>query len=208
MTVAEEMTVLISALEHYVYCPRQCALIHVEGIFTENVFTLQGRAIHEHADESLTTWEGTTRIERALPLWSDRLGLLGKADVVEFHADGRVVPIEYKRGRKRARRAVDVQLCAQALCLEEMLGVAVPAGQVFHHASHQSRAVAFTADVRAETEVVIADVRALLAAGCLPPPLAADARCPDCSLVEACQPALLGECRGADPHALFIIAEE
>ncbi|HOS44839.1 MAG TPA: Dna2/Cas4 domain-containing protein, partial [Armatimonadota bacterium] len=60
MTVAEEMTVLISALEHYVYCPRQCALIHVEGIFTENVFTLQGRAIHEHADESLTTWEGTT----------------------------------------------------------------------------------------------------------------------------------------------------
>jgi len=207
MDGADEAVVLISALEHYIYCPRQCALIHVEGVFDENVFTLQGRAIHEHADESLTTWEGTMRLERALPLWSARLGLLGKADVVEFHADGRVVPIEYKRGRKRARRAVDVQLCAQALCLEEMLGVVVPAGQVFHHASHQSRMVEFTADLRAETETAIADVRGLLAEGRLPPPRA-DAHCPDCSLVDACQPALLGACRMADSHALFTIAEE
>lgn len=206
MVITDEATVLISAIEHYAFCPRQCALIHVEGVFEENVLTLQGRAIHEHADESLTTWEEGVRVERALPLWSETLGLLGKADVVEFHPDGRVLPVEYKRGQKQVRRAVDMQLCAQALCLEEMLGVAVPVGQVFHHASHQSREVRFTQALREETVAVIAIVRALLADGQMPPPVD-DARCTDCSLYDACQPALLCELRKGDAQTLFHLEE-
>src|ERR671921_686889 len=121
----EEDIVLISALEHYSYCPRQCALIHVERVFDENVFTLRGRRAHERADAPNTTGENGVRIERALPLWSDELGLNGRADVVEFPADGGIVPVEYKHGPRRERKHDDLQLCAQALCLEEMLGARV-----------------------------------------------------------------------------------
>ena len=110
--------VLISAIEHYAYCPRQFGLIHLEQVYEENVFTLQGQALHERADEALTSCEEGKRVERALPLWSDRYGLLGKADVVEFYADGRVWPVEYKRGAPAAagqRRALHGLLAAGRL---------------------------------------------------------------------------------------------
>jgi len=185
----EDQIVLISALEHYSYCPRQCALIHVERIFDENVFTLRGRHAHERADQAHSALENGVRIERALPLWSDRLGLQGKGDVVEFHPDGRVIPVEYKNGPRRERRHDDVQLCAQALCLEEMLGVAVERGAVYSLQTHRRREVAFHDDLRDETQDLIAAVRAMQSsAGPLPPALN-DARCPRCSLLDACVPA-------------------
>ncbi len=185
----EDQTVLVSALEHYSYCPRQCALIHVERIFDENVFTLRGRYAHERADQAHSSLENRVRIERALPLWSERLGLQGKGDVVEFHPDGRVIPVEYKNGPRRERSHDDVQLCAQAFCLEEMLGVLVEQGAVYSLQTHRRRTVAFHEGLRNTTLDLIAQVRALQQnAGPLPPALN-DARCPRCSLLDACVPA-------------------
>jgi CRISPR-associated exonuclease Cas4 len=183
----EEALVPISALQHYAYCPRQCALIHVEQAWTENLYTLRGRRAHERVDAvSHTTREGV-RTERALPLFSDRLGLTGRADVVEFGADGTPYPVEHKVGPRKARGADEVQLCAQALCLEEMLGRAVPEGALYYAKSRRRRVVGFGAVLRAETERLVAVVRALLVHRRLPPPVA-DARCPRCSLIETCMP--------------------
>src|SRR5438552_3319316 len=113
--------IMISALEHYSYCPRQCALIHQEQTFSENLYTLRGRAVHEQVDEPEAVVEKGVRVERALPLWSNRLGLVGKADVVEFRGET-PYPVEYKHGPPREKEHDELQLCAQALCLEEMTG--------------------------------------------------------------------------------------
>lgn len=186
---ANDEAVLISALEHFSYCPRQCALIHVERVFDENVFTLRGRHAHERADQALTTVENGVRMERALPLWSDALGLQGRGDVVEFHPDGRVVPVEYKHGVRRERRHDDLQICAQALCLQEMLGVTVSVGAVYSLQTHRRREVCIDEALREETREAVAQVRAMLQdAGPLPPALN-DGRCPRCSLLDACVPA-------------------
>ncbi len=193
----EDRIVLISALEHYSYCPRQCALIHVERIFDENVFTLRGRHAHERVDEAHTAWENGVRIERALPLWSDRLGLQGKGDVVEFHPDGQVVPVEYKNGTRRERRHDDMQLCAQAFCLEEMLSVSVERGAVYSLQTRRRREVAFDDTLRDETQAMIEDIRAMQGSrGPLPPALN-DNRCPRCSLLDACVPATVIAARHA-----------
>ncbi len=193
----DDHPVLISALEHYSYCPRQCALIHVERVFDENVFTLRGCHAHERADEAQSTVENGVRMERALPLWSERLGLLGKGDVVEFHPDGRIVPVEYKNGPRRERRHDDVQLCAQALCLEEMLGVSVETGAIYSLQTHRRREVMFAETLREETLDMIAQVRAVQQCeGPLPPALN-DKRCPQCSLLDACVPATVVAARHA-----------
>jgi|SRR5579872_2330216 len=186
----DDETVMISAIEHWSYCPRQCALIHVEQIYDENVFTLRGSRVHERVDTA--TWEmsGTTRIERALPLWCERLGLNGRADSVEFHADGGIFPVETKHGAQREKRHDDLQLCAQAVCLEEMFGRAVPAGAIYYHSTRRRREVAFTEELRAEMEAVISQIREMRRTGAMPPPVN-DGRCPNCSLVEVCAPAAL-----------------
>jgi CRISPR-associated exonuclease Cas4 len=185
----EKEVVLISALEHYSYCPRQCALIHVERIFDENVFTLRGRYAHERVDEAHTTWENGVRMERALPLWSDQRGLQGKGDVVEFHPDGQVVPVEYKNGPRRERRHDDVQLCAQAFCLEEMLAITVERGAVYSLQTRRRREVRIDEALRDETEAMIEEIRAMqIRVGPLPPALN-DSHCPRCSLLDACVPA-------------------
>ena len=127
---SELLQVPISALQHYVYCPRQCALIHVEQTFDDSVFTQRGQQLHERAHEASSETVDGVRVERAVPLWSERLGLVGVADVVEF--DGPVVrPVEYKAGRRKPGRHDDVQVCAQALCLEEMLGITHAAAVYF-----------------------------------------------------------------------------
>ncbi len=183
--------VMISALEHWSYCPRQCALIHLEQTFDENIYTLRGRMLHERADEVIVEWQGEVRIERGLPLWSKRLGLVGKADVVEFH--GNVpYPLEYKHGPRRHRMAADVQLCAQALCLEEMTGEQVPKGAIFHQGSRRRREVVFNEALRQQVEEAVRAVRRMLALRQLPPPVN-DARCDDCSLKDSCLPSVVGE---------------
>jgi len=180
----------ISALNHFTYCPRRCALIHMEQTFVENVHTLRGQALHENADEEASSSEEDIRVERALPLYSDKLGLVGKADVVEFRADGTTYPVEYKQGKKKQHENDDLQLAAQAMCLEEMTGKPVRFGAIYHYTSRRRREVEITDSLRQQVVDTVAAIRALLNSKILPPPVN-DHRCPQCSLLEICQPQAL-----------------
>jgi CRISPR-associated exonuclease Cas4 len=163
----------------------------VEQVWDENIYTLRGRDLHRHADEAGGEERGGVRIERALPIWSERLGLVGKADVVEF-VKGIPCPVEYKSGRSRKGRHEELQLCAQALCLEEMFGVAVPKGALYWHGSRERREVVFTVKQRTEVERLTEAVRAMLANRQVPPPVN-DKRCEGCSLKGSCLPAVIAE---------------
>lgn len=180
----------LSALAQYTYCPRRAALILLEGEWEDNEFTLRGKRAHEQVDIPEGLLREGVWVERALPLWSERLGLSGRADLVEF-VEGKPYPVEYKLGqrwpRELARKAAEVQLCAQALCLEEMFGQSVPVGALFSKASRRRREVHFTPELRAATLATISALRKLLKQGQLPPP-AADQRCKHCSLIAVCMP--------------------
>jgi len=181
----------LSALQHWCYCPRQCALIHVEQVFAENLHTLRGQAVHKQVDQPGVETRAGLRVERALPVWSDRLGLIGKADVVEFEADGTPYPVEYKVGSRAKAPWIaacdDLQLTAQAMCLEEMTGKPVPAGALFYAKSKRRRELRIDAGQRQRAMEAIAAVRALLDAAVLPAPTF-DKRCEKCSLADICQP--------------------
>lgn len=183
--------VMISALEHYSYCPRQCALIHVEQVWDENLYTQRGRDLHRHADEAGSESRRSARIERALPIWSERLGLVGRADVVEF-IDNIPCPVEYKSGQQRKGRHEELQLCAQALCLEEMFGVPVTKGALYWHGSRERREVVFTNTMRIAVAQVTIAVRQLLEQRHVPKPVN-DKRCDSCSLKESCLPAVVAD---------------
>jgi CRISPR-associated exonuclease Cas4 len=189
---ATEDPVPLSALQHWIYCPRQCGLIHLEQQFEDNVHTARGQAVHHLVDTPGYEVKRGVRVERALPLWSDRLGLIGKADLVEFHPDGRIYPVEFKHGRKRGRIHDDIQLAAQAMCLEDMLGRPVPQGAIYHASSHRRREVDITEDLRVLVSETADAIRAMLASGILPAPVN-DARCRECSLREICQPEMLAQ---------------
>jgi len=165
----------------------------LEGEFTENIHTAQGRAEHERVDQSahITKQDGA-RVEYALPIWSDRIGLIGKCDVVEFWPDNTVYPVEYKHGTRKKWMNDDLQLAAQAMCLEEMLGRPVPRGAIYHASSRHRREVAITSELRRLVEEAAAAIRAMLASGVLPPP-ANDGRCRECSLKDICQPEALAD---------------
>ncbi len=180
----------LSALNQWSYCPRRCCLIHMEGEFTDNIHTARGTAEHKRADDIRQETQSGLRVETALPVWSDRLGLVGKCDVVEFLSGGTAYPVEYKHGARKKWINDDIQLAAQALCLEEMTGKAVPFGAIYHASSRRRREVAITAELRRAVETCIAEVRAALRRLTLPPPLN-DKRCRECSLVELCQPGVL-----------------
>ncbi len=182
--------IAISALQHYSYCPRQCALIHAEQAWDENVYTLRGQAVHQQVDTPESRADGDVQIERALPLYSRRLGLVGRADVVEFLPDGTPFPVEYKHGPRRARQHDDLQLAAQVICLEEMLQRPISRGAIFHHSSRRRREVLITPALRTLVETRVPEIRAMLASGKLPPP-ANDSRCKECSLLDICQPVMV-----------------
>lgn len=182
--------IAISALQHWGYCPRQCALIHQEQAFVDNVHTARGQAVHRLVDLPGEVSKGDIKIERALPLWSERLGLIGKADLVEVHPDGTRFPVEFKHGRKRRALHDDLQLAAQAMCLEEMLGRPVAKGAIYHASSRRRREVEISETLRDNVTETVAAIRAMVDAERLPPP-ANDARCRECSLLEICQPALV-----------------
>ena len=184
--------IAISALQHYAYCPRQCALIHVEQVFEDNIYTARGQAVHKLVDTPGYEIKAGVKVERALPLWSDRLGLIGKADVVEFHPSGVVFPVEFKHGRKREKIHDDIQLAAQAMCLEEMLDVTVPLGAIYHASSRRRREVEITPELRHIVEATVDAIRQMIEQRVLPPPVN-DARCHACSLIEICQPAALAD---------------
>jgi len=190
---ADHDLVPISALEHFSYCPRQAALIHVEAVWEENLYTLRGRFVHERVDQPGMEFRGGIRVERSLPLWSKRLGLVGKADLVEFHGNT-PYPVDYKHGRRRIKAHDDLQLCAQAVCLEEMTGESVPRGAIFHASSQRRREVIFDAALRSRLEKAVAELRKLLGRKVLPP-APADRRCRHCSLRPSCLPEALAKGR-------------
>ena len=183
----------LSALQHWVYCPRQCGLIHLEQAFEDNLHTARGQAVHHLVDTPGYEIKSGVRVERALVVWCDRLNLIGKADLVEFHPDGCGYPVEFKHGAKRQKLHDDIQLAAQAMCLEEMLNRPVPKGAIFHASSHRRREVVITPELKRLVEETADAIRAMLASGKLPPPVN-DARCKECSLKAICQPKALAEC--------------
>lgn len=203
---AEDELVPLSALQHLVVCPRQCALIHLEGIWIESERTAEGRVQHERVDRGGAEVRDGVRRAYGVPVRSLVLGVAGRADVVEFHPDPdggpeRPFPVEHKRGRPKAGDEDRVQLCAQALCLEEMLGVAVPAGALFYGERRRRTDVAFDDALRRRTAEVAAAVHALLADGRTPSP-PPDAPCRACSLQAACRPDAMRP--GRRPVAVWI----
>lgn len=192
---SEDALLPISALQHLLFCRRQCALIHIERAWAENVFTVQGGILHERAHEQGYESHDGVRVARAVSLRSLRLGLTGVADVVEFHpaSGGRetAFPVEYKRGKPKTEACDTVQLCAQALCLEEMLDRPVPVGALFYGRTRRRLAVDFDAALRETTEAACLDLHAFIRAGRTPQALY-DSRCASCSMEGACLPRACG----------------
>jgi CRISPR-associated exonuclease Cas4 len=181
----------ISALQHAVYCLRQAALIHIERVWAENRFTAEGRVLHDVTHEAGARRERGVRRVTALPLACRRLNLTGVADLVEFRrgeSGETAYPVEYKRGKPKKHRADEVQLCAQALCLEEMTGGPVPQGALFYGETRRRVAVAFDAELRKLTEETALAFGTLVAEGRTPPPVWRSERCRTCSLLELCRP--------------------
>lgn len=190
---AEADLLPISALQHLLYCDRQCALIHVERLWVENRLTAEGRLLHRRADSGRSEKRPSARTTRGVPLRSLTLGLFGVADVVRWptspNSNDPPVPIEYKRGRPKANDCDRVQLCAQALCLEEMTGLAIPKGSLFYGRTRRQVAVPFDAALRETTLLAIQKLRRIID-GRITPPAEPGKKCDRCSLKPVCLPTL------------------
>lgn len=192
----------LSLINDYLYCRRRAALKTVEGLRATNEHTVVGSRIHEGTDVSgYEIIQGVTLL-RALPVWSDRLGLSGKCDVVEQHPHGSLVPVEYKKGRRRKFENDDAQLCAQALCLEEMFGQDVPHGAIFHAKSKRRREVEFTKELRRFTEEAIEAVHRLIEEEVVPQAVHKP-QCSECSLFDSCMPEIT-----SSPPALMRVGRD
>ena len=209
--------IMLSALQHYLFCPRQCALIHIEGVWSENFLTAAGQQLHAHVDSKHHETRRNLHLATALRLNSERLGLTGVADMVEFHLqesatneEGEVIatqlskrngfwrpyPIEYKRGKPKAYRADEVQLCAQALCLEEMLSVTIHSGALFYGETRRRMKVSFDEELRTLTLQTIENVHKLIRNGKTPSGIF-EKKCKSCSLVDICRPKEFAKYRSA-----------
>src|SRR3990172_791371 len=190
-TYNEDDLIQLSALQHLVFCERQCALIHIEQLWSENIFTAEGRIMHEKVDTANRESRGNIRIEYGVPMRSLRLGLIGKADVVEFHRknDGTWLPfpVEYKRGKPKMDDCDKVQLCAQAICLEEMLNVEIPEGALFYGQTRRREDVVIDKSLRMKTEDAAKKVHELIDSG-ITPKAEYSAKCKKCSLLNLCLP--------------------
>lgn len=184
----------ISALNQYMYCPRRCGLIHQEQSFEDNVHTVQGNLMHELVDQAAGSSD-PTGVDYALPLWSARYHIRGIADVVEWY-DGVPFPVEYKKGRRKKWANDDIQLCAQALCLEEMLNLSVERGCIYHASSRHRREVTFDNALRGQTRETIQAVQQLWNSSLLPPRTNHRERCGECSMRDICLPDLNIEIHG------------
>lgn len=195
----------ISALQHIVFCERQCALIHIERQWKENLLTAEGKILHERTDKEEVESRGNIRIARGLLLQNRQIGIFGRADVVEFHKsidDNGVClsdvtgkwhpyPVEYKRGKPKTDRCDEVQLCAQALCLEEMLEVTIPEGALYYGTPRRRTVINLDNDLRNKTMVLVIRLRKLIESR-VTPKAVYEKRCDNCSLVDICMPQLGG----------------
>jgi CRISPR-associated exonuclease Cas4 len=205
-----EDLIQLSALQHMVFCERQCALIHIEQTWAESGRTAEGRIMHEHVRDESRASRGDVRIDYGVSLRSLRLGLIGKADVVEFHhqPDGSWLPfpVEYKRGKPKADDCDKVQLCAQAICLEEMLSVDIPAGALFYGETRHRLDVVFDVALRRETEETAGRAHALIVSGRTPSPIY-EKRCESCSLMADCLPKTIQKRRSVRNYLTRMLAE-
>ncbi len=193
----EDALLPLSGLQHLLFCERQCALIHVEGQWLENRFTAEGRVGHERVHQGGGRTAPGVRTAYSLALRSLELGLSGMADAVEFHAPGpeeprgvawRPFPVEHKRGRPKKNDCDRVQLCAQAMCMEEMLGLAVPAGALFYGTTRRRQDVAFDPALRQTTREAARRFHELVESGRTPVAEYAPEKCGACSLEPICLP--------------------
>ena len=183
----------LSLLNDFLYCPRRAGLKAIEGWWGENEHTVRGELAHEHADLPGYEVAKGVKLLRALPVFSDRLGLSGRCDIVEQRADGSLCPVEYKKGKRRQFENDDAQLCAQALCLEEMFSRPVLEGAIFHAASKRRREVEFTPALRRLTEDAISELRRMVEAGAVAPPAVFKPACEACSLYRICLPQITSQ---------------
>jgi len=208
MSYSEDDLIQLSSLQHMVFCPRQCALIHVEQIWAENRQTAEGRIMHERVHEENRESRGNLRVEYGVPLRSLRLGLISKADIVEFHRleddTWQPFPVEYKRGKPKADDCDKVQLCAQALCLEEMLNTHISRGAIFYGKTRRRLDVSFDEKLRQKTEDTARNVRALMESGRTPSPVYTK-KCESCSLVGQCLPKTMGKKRSVKSYLTRIL---
>ncbi len=207
---AEDDLIQLSALQHFVFCERQCALIHIEQVWSENIFTAEGKIMHEKSDSNKFESRGNVRIDYSVPLRSLRLGLVGKADVVEFHKreDGTWLPfpVEYKRGKPKADDCDKVQLCAQAICLEEMLNVQIKEGALFYGQTRRREDVVFDDRLRTVTEDISRKVHELIVAG-ITPKAEYSRKCESCSLLDLCLPKTCGKTKSVSRYLLSAMEE-
>jgi len=213
MSYSQDDLLPISALQHLLFCERQCALIHIEQAWAENLFTAEGQILHKKVHEVDSESRGAVRLEYGLPLRSLRLGLIGKGDVVEFHKETgpegviwRPFPVEYKRGKPKKGNHDRVQLCAQAMCLEEMLDVNVAAGALFYGKIRRREDVAFDVSLRTETEATARRLHELIRAGTTPAAVYTK-QCKQCSLEEQCQPKILSKRRSVGEYLRKAVRE-
>jgi len=216
MNYTEEDFLPLSALQHLLFCKRQCALIHIEQAWVENIYTAEGRIMHERVDAGGQASRGDVRVEYGVPLRSHRLGVTGKADVVEFHRKAgtgktkRVMwqpfPVEYKRGKPKKDNYDKVQLCAQAMSLEEMLDVEIPLGALFYGKTRRRQDVVFDYALRLETENAAKELHTLFESGQTPKPVY-EKKCNSCSFVDLCLPKTLGKKRSANDYLFKVIRE-
>lgn len=197
MMFSEDQLIPISALQHWLYCPRQYALIHLEQTWAENRFTAEGQVMHKNAHEGADETRNGIRITRGIHVGSTSIGITGVCDVVEFHPNGIILPIEYKRGKPKSHRADEVQLCAQALCLEEMLQTNIPQGCLFYGQNRRRVDVQFGSELKEITLATVLKIRACITSALTPAAFYQARLCDNCSLLEICMPQSMRFKKGA-----------
>jgi len=199
MPYSEDQLLPLSALQHLLFCARQCALIHIEQVWSENRFTAEGKVLHERAHDGRDESRPGVRITRGLSVRSLELGISGQCDVVEFHEEGNsgpILPVEYKRGKPKSHCADEVQLCAQGLCLEEMLGRPVKRGALYYGERRHRTEIVFDETLRTLTRDVASKLHILIDSRTTPPAMK-EKKCESCSLLEHCMPDIFEVKRGA-----------
>jgi len=192
----EDDYIQLSSLQHYVFCPRQCGLIHVEDVWTDNMFTVRGEILHEKVDTDTYETRGTLKTVRGLRIHSTRLGIVGRCDVVEFrkgkNEQEEVLPVEFKSGEPKEDLSDKVQLCAQVLCLEEMLNTKITQGAFFYGKIRRRNLVEIDIELRTQTEAIIVSVHEIVSKKKVPPAKYSE-KCRNCSLEDACMPRAMNE---------------
>ena len=183
-------TLTISALQHYTFCPRQFALIHVEQVWEDNRFTAEGNILHERVDSGVAEQRKNVRYERSVMLKSEKYGLVGKMDLLEIEQGNppKYFPVEYKRGKPKIDDWDRIQLCAQALCIEEMRDTTVYEGAIWYWEVRRREPVTIDEDLKHSTIQAIEDSHQIISSGKTPSPTDKIKRCRACSLVDLCEP--------------------